>query len=132
MPNMTFLCEKTNFDITATEFCNLFALVIDQDEDPDNQVSIKFLKEYKTFDEGDEFCLDDIEKRSVFGSLGIEVTIPNKKSKNQSGSIIIGGSVKGTNMVIGNDNECNHTCSDGNNLTTVISGSGIIISNKTK
>lgn len=131
MANMNFVCGETQFEISATEFCKQFALVIDQSKKPKDQIAVKFLRNYRGFDEGEEFCLDTIERKSVLDSLEIEVKIPVKKNNNQSGSIVIGGNVQGSNLVVGNDNLCIHTLADGNKLVTVISGNGIKVSNKT-
>lgn len=81
MPNMNFRCGRTKFQISALEFCNTFALVIDQNEEPDNQISIRFITRFKNFDEGDEFNLDKNEKRSIFDSLGIEVMGLSNKTR---------------------------------------------------
>lgn len=129
MPKMKFLFGEDLFEITAREFCNMFALVLDQSADPEYQVCVKLLRPYKKYDDSLEFPLDEVEKASVFDSLGIKITIPEKKKGGATGRIIIGGNLEASNLVIGNENQCNHQCKSGENLTLILTGSGIKVSN---
>lgn len=131
MANMNFRCDKTSFNLSAVEFCQLFALVVDQNEKPANQISIRFLTDYKEFEAEEEFLLSRAELKSILGTLGIDITIPSKEEGDTSvGTVNILGNVDRSNVVQGSNNQTNHQCNDGASLTLFLTGNGIIVSNK--
>lgn len=132
MTDANFRCGETRFNISPAEFCRLFALVVNQNAEPNYQVCVRFLRDHESFDEGDEYGLNAAERKSIYNSLGIKVTIPKKVEDEDSsvGVIVVFGNVENSNLTTGNSNTVGHTCTDGSNLTTIISGDGIIVSNK--
>lgn len=129
MKNVQFQFGKMPINTTAADFCQKFALVIDQNADKEDQVSVRLIQTLGRYKPSEEFVLDETEQASVFGALNINVLIPKKKAGG-GGNIRIMGNVDSSNLIMGDSNSFNHTCTDGNSLTTIISGNGVIVSNR--
>lgn len=117
------------FTFSPTDFCRIFALVINQKAKSGEQISLRFQQDWQDYVDGDgDFCLNAKELRSVLDGLGIVVDIPKgKKNEPNNGNIVIGGSVHGANLSTGSGNNISNTLPNGLELTTIITGNGIYV-----
>jgi hypothetical protein len=134
MSNQLLFRGKKNelLRFTVEDFCNTVAIVIDpSDED---QIWVQFTKSYqsplgKEYEAGDQYTLSSAEKRYIQEALGIKINLPETDDEEEDGgnSISIGGSVQGSNIVMGNNNSVTQALPGGGSVNLIITGNNVTV-----
>jgi len=136
---ITFPCQKITHTISIEDLCDFFALHITQKgiflQATSNRMS-RVLDCNIEHENGQLFLLDESNVRRIADLFCFTIHIPPvdpkeyTKGKKKDQEVVIDGDVKDTNIIIGNNNSVAKYKWKDLTLSIIISGDGIIVSNK--
>lgn len=108
----------------------MIAIVINPKDD--DQIWIRFTADYqspigKQYKAGDQYTLSNSEKAYIQATLGIKITLPEtvEDEEGDNNNVCIGGSIRGSNITMGNNNQVTQDLPNGGKVNLIISGSGV-------